>query len=201
MTAPTKLFDIDNEITHTARHAAARYAGFADADDFRQEMHLYRLTAGKKHIEKWLRDGDYYRVRKALHGVVKRYGEEQKALASGYSYSDIAWYSPEKLADLVPLALDSQWDGLTGESGDGERRGKTDGREGGTLLAMIADVRSVLPPDVLPGDYDPLTEAGLERLRVLSERLGGESPSDAAPGYRRRAMSNSQAQARTREQE
>jgi hypothetical protein len=198
--ADVKQIDLQAEIASVATYGAIKYEGFAERDDFLQELHLYALTGGAKHLAKWAGTDEQFRIRRALHGVVKQYGEEQKALALGYSYGDVAWYTADKLADLVPLALDAGWDGLTGEQGDGERQVKSDGREGGTLLAMVADVRRVLGSGPhMPADYDPETEVGKGRLQALSELLGGDPPD--APGYRRRAMSNSQAQAKTREYE
>ena len=182
-----KEFDVDLKINVIANRTAKTYPTWTTPNDIRQELHLYIRDGGKKHIQKAIENGDHYRVDKLLYGAAKRYAETEKAARSGYSFEDVAWYSPEKLADLVPLAVDPGWDGLTGEGDETSGRGSVDGREGGTLLAMIADIRRFVPA----GDsrsFDPLTEAGLANLCWLAERLGGEFPESPGYGRGRRAV-------------
>ena len=192
---------LDNTIAHVAGWTGQRFGPYVTTADVSQELWLYCHSTGLKHVQKHLEDQDDYRLRKLLFGAARQYAEREKAEQCGYSFDDVAWYSPAKLADLVPIALDPTWDGQTGAPAeDIEVRAKTDGREGGTLLAMIADVRSALkrtPGWESASDFDPDTEDGYALLLRLSARLGGEFPE--APGFsRRRAVSNSAARALTR---
>jgi hypothetical protein len=187
---------IDDAARHAVNTTYPRFADYTDRADVEQEVRLYVLGDGAKHIAKWVADDEKFRITRALCGVARQYCEREKAARSGYSFDDIAWYSPEKLAELVPLALSAQFDGLTGDTDQSSAYGSTDGAEGGTLLAMIADVRRALGQAndwANASDFDPETDVGLERLTALADRLGGEFP--GAPSYRhgRRAMSNSRA--------
>lgn len=193
---------VEDRIPTVAAQVASRYQQFVDRGDVEQELHLYAVGPGKKHLDKLVADGDEFRIQRALFGAAKQFCEREKAAQSGYSFEDVAWYSPLKLADLIPLALDPKWDGLTGEGDESAAYGSTDGREGGTLLAMVADVRRVVfrPGGYLPKTadaYDPETELGLENLERLADLLGGDYPE--APGYGRgrRAISNAAARAIT----
>lgn len=198
---------VDNQIDSYVRHAAklisGRYSRWVDQEDVLQEVWLYALGDGAKHIQTWREKNEMHRVRLALAGAAKQFCEQEKAQKSGYHFEDVAWYSPEILADLVPLALDPHYDGITGETGDqSSRRKQTDGREGGTLMAMIADTRKALEKvgDSLdPADYVLETEEGTERLVNLADFLGGEFPN--SPGYqrgKRKVMSNAAAQVEIR---
>lgn len=198
---------VDNQLDSLVRGAAhavaGRYSRWVDPQDVLQEVWLYALGDGKKHIQTWREKDEMHRVRLALAGVGKQYCEREKATKSGYSFGDVAWYDPVTLADLVPLALDPEFDGITGESGDQSgRRRQTNGSEGGTLLAMIADTRKALGkvgPSMDEADYDPTTENGMANLTVLADFLGGEFPD--SPGYRRgrrKVQSNAAAQVEIR---
>lgn len=192
---------LENAIAFAAGNTAPRYRGYTTPEELRQQLWLYVLGDGEKHINRCVEDADEFGLNRILFGVAKRYAETEKAQKSGYHFSDVAWYSPEKLADLIPLALDPEWDGLTGAGPEDEqevRSGGT-GREGGTLLAMIADVRRVLPRFAAVEDFDPTDEDGLARLVALSDRLGGEFPESPGWGRGRRASSNGAAVAATRQ--
>lgn len=191
---------IEDRIPIVAAQVASRYHRFVDKDDVAQELRVYAMGEGKPHLDKFVSEGEEFRVQRALYGAGKQYAEREKAAQSGYSFEDVAWYSPEKLADLIPLALSDGWEGLTGQGDETAGYGSTDGREGGTLLAMVADVRRAISRSGLPrhtASYDPDTELGTSNLQALADQLGGEFPD--APGYGRgrRAMSNAAARAIT----
>lgn len=189
---------LTNRIPQIAGKTYAKFSRFVDRDDVEQELRIYLLGDGRRHIQKWIDDGDEFRVMRAMFGAARQFCEREKAAKSGYSFEDVAWYSPSKLATLIPLALNPGWDGLSGEGDDTAAFGSTDGREGGTLLAMVADVRRVVGSHHFTvGSFDPETEDGLANLEWLADRLGGEFP--GAPGYGRgrRAMSNATARAIT----
>jgi hypothetical protein len=201
MTATDTVLDI---IRTVHREAAGWYPGHVDPDDLYQELAIY-ATERRSQFEKWVEGEEPHRVTLALRSVARIYGATEKAQGqSGFEYEDVAWYSPDGLATVIPLALDDGWDGLTGESGEaGMPSAGTSAAEGGTLLAMVLDVRRVWDRD---GNrhvtYDPETDEGVANLVWLAEALGGQYPS--APGYsrgRRKCISNGQALKITKENE
>lgn len=191
-------------IDFVTSQTAVKFRDFTSADDVRQELAVYAYGEGRKHIAKWYAADEKHRVYLALFGVANQYGETQKAAASGYEFQDLAWYAPDKLRDWLPFALDPAWDGLSGERDGGGRQ--SSGREGGTLLAMVADLRSALracpaAAHAVTPPCDDHSEEYHGGLVALADWLGGEYPS--APGYQRvfrRAMSNEAALLLTRRQ-
>jgi hypothetical protein len=194
----TTEFNFDAAVESAARTQARIYRRWVELEDVRQELWMYALGDGKRHINKWIVDDEIHRVILALLGAAKQYCETEKATKSGYHFEDIAWYAPEALADLIPFALDPEFDGITGDTSDQSGiRKQTDGREGGTILAMIADTRRGLQKMGRywqVEDFDPLSESGMQNLVTLADHLGGEFPN--SPGYqrgRRRVLSNAAA--------
>ena len=194
------ITDLIDRAPLVAGRTQARFARFCSRDDVESEVKVYILGEGRSPLEKMLADdtGGEFRAMRALFGVARQFCEREKAVKSGYSFEDVAWYSPAKLVDLLPLALNAGWDGITGEGDETASFGSTDGREGGTLLAMVADIRRALGNvNWQLKDFDPETENGQFNLEWLADRLGGEWPE--APGYGRgrRAISNAAARALT----
>jgi len=192
MTDKEKLLAVfDDEILRTADYVTNRLAGpykkWTTPDDIRQHIHQYAYGGGKKHLAKWLADGEPHRVVLAFYAVARQHCEKEKAAASGYEVTDLAWYSPENVAKWLPLALDPAWDGTNDVTDETEfTSGRTPAFEGGSLLATVADVRGALRacPDAaftVRHDSDD-AEAMAEACAKLSRWLGGEYP--AAPGYR-----------------
>lgn len=161
--------------------AAKQYERWADFDDIHQEVYVYYCTH-QKQLEKWRDNDDAFRLKRALYGAAKQYCEREKAAKSGYEFEDLFWYEPVMLASLMPLVLNSGWDGLSGEDADpGQPRGKTVASEGGSLLAMVCDIRRFIQPSHRSWNWDVDTELGRRNLERLSRRLGGPFP--YAPGY------------------
>lgn len=186
-------------ISHIADRAGRSYTDWTTRDDIHQELYLY-YRAKSKQIEKWLEDGEKFRVMRAFFGAAKQYAEREKAAQAGYQFNDIYWYDPSRLVNLVQLALNGGWDGLTGVDEDlGMPHGKSVGSDGGDLVAMVCDIRRVLRGrHFAPEYFDPLLPGGTDNLQWLSNKLGGSFP--AAPGYepgRRRVMSNESARYET----
>ena len=173
-------------ISGTAAQTAKQYGAYVTTTTVAYELINWADGRGEKHLKALTDAGDDAGINQLLEDVARRYAEGVKARSSGYSPDDVAYYSLARLADIVPLALDKEWDGLTGETDSGGR-GSGDAREGGVLLAMVVDVRRALGGAVdwaTPADFDPESEEGLGRLRVLQDRLGGGRP--VTPGYRGR---------------
>lgn len=189
MTDPVEF--TDEHLAQACEFAATatqrRYRRHVDHGKILDELYDYANGPGRKHITKWLATGQPDQMLRALFNVAKQYAERQKAKASGYHFDDIHWYSTDRIVELLPLALDDSWDGLTGED-DEPHRGGSAGSETGGLLASVADVRAALralPAErltLLSFDQDS-DEYGVAVSRVC-DWLGGPFP--AADGYRRR---------------
>jgi hypothetical protein len=92
--------------------------------------------------------------------------------------SDQFHYTADYIWQLLPYALNPNWDGTAGKVNDGNG-GKSSARpsESGGLLASVIDVRRAIN---LAGfrylsleHYDPTTDDGRSRLRVLKGKLNG----------------------------
>lgn len=191
--------DLLEEIGFVTSRLHRGFMRYVDRDDLHQEIALYAWGEGKREVARLIERDDGQRLRLLLYGAGRQYAEREKAYRSGYSFADIAWYTPETLRDLVPLALDPDFDGLTGDHDEPNVGGgkQSAGSESGTLLAMIADTRRAL--EACPAerhDLSSLDETSDEytlALTQLAEYLGGPFPE--APGYRprRRVVNNSTA--------
>lgn len=187
-------------VRSTARRAGATYTQWTTEEDIYQ--HLAAAAYGKEHdrLLRWIEKDEWFRVSKTLFGWAKHYAEREKATKTGYNFDDVAWYTPARLRDLIPLAVDPTWDGLSGETGTPETRDRhaTGYHESGGLLTMIVDCRRAL--EARPDAAHVLSFAGEDTVEyhdalvLLADHLGGEFPK--APGYargRRRVQSNATA--------
>jgi hypothetical protein len=194
--------DLAGKVGYVVGKTFPRYSRFVDREDMFQDVYLYALKE-ERQFGKWRERDEPHRIFLALFGAAKQFGEQEKAQQSGYQFEDVAWYAPARIADLLPLAMDPTFDCLPGTGLSETGRGKqSSGREGGTLLAMIVDIRRALracpaaeftvrsqPDD--SGEY-------ADALVALADWLGGEFPD--SPSYRRgrrKVMSNAAAAALT----
>lgn len=178
----------------------SRFAEYCDVEDLQAEIVAWSLTRkGSEQITTLSEAADDDGIFKLMQNVALQYAHQERAAKTGYDFEDLSWYSPSKIADLIDLARNPEFDGISGESDDeNSGRGQVIAKEGGNLLAMVLDVRRAISNcgqpylDPETGEYDD------NYLEQLSDFLGGEFP--GAPGYRRgkrRAMSNAAAQAIT----
>lgn len=197
--------DIDKEIMRLCRKAAVeihgRYRDYTEFGDVYQEVVLYSLDKGKVKLHRWATKEDqqdgWRRLYLDLKTVAKAYCENEKAVKCGYSFDDIMWYRPAHLQQLIPIALDPEFDGLVGSVPEptGSRQRHTGKNEGNSLLAMICDVRWALarmesaPPDDLNSDE------GEAFCIEMADLLGGDFPGSPAKGRGRRVMSNAESAA------
>lgn len=169
---------IEDLVASISRAAASRYHDYVEHADVQQELQLFILENAAQ-VARWYNNSGFHRVALALRGAAKRYCETEKAAASGYSFDDVAWYDPTMLEDLIPLALDERWDGTSPSSEDDDSlpRSKRDAAVGGTLLAMVMDVRRAIwrvgsdptaVAEFLGGDYPGSKSQQKTPRRVLS---------------------------------
>lgn len=182
-TVPTEPIVIADEIDNVTSIILSRYSQYVSAEDVKQELYLYVLGDGKQQLLKWRAAGEAKRIRLALIGVGKWFAETEKAAVTGYHISDVAWYAPKLLEELIPLATDPLFDGIFSESvNDGQPSARKDPAQTGTLLAMVMDVRRAI------GATDSLDPT------LLADWLGGDFPESPAAGRGRTTQSNAAAQ-------
>ena len=187
----------------TYTHRRYRHYG-VEADDVTQELYVWLYGPGEVKVRRWLAADPQQttRIYRSLLDKALAYAEREKASRVGYETDDVHWYSPTLVEGLIPLALDSTFDGKPPLEGESSGRRTASASEGGDYLAMVADVRRALDRC---GEWVRLTflncEPGAggwdEAVRVVVNFLGGESPYRE----RRRAVSNDRALAITRGQE
>lgn len=187
--------ELVDEVTASAMKRFHRYITY---DDLQQELWTYIYGTGRGALGRFAKADETSRIKAALAGAARQYYEVEKAAQTGYGWADIAWYSPASLADLVPLALDPEWDTITGAIDNNGLNRVSDPAEGNTMLAMVCDIRRVLGSRTgwPVSEFDPETEDGYQRLATLADQLGGQFPN--SPGYqrgRRQIVSNAQARA------
>jgi hypothetical protein len=172
----TEPVDVAAIIKHTTAQVTMRYRRWIDRDDLTQHIHLYLLGDGRREAKRAKTVGAMHRL---LRGVATEHAEREKAVKSGYSPDDVAWYSKELLEDvLIPLALDDTFDGLT-SSDQGSSQSLS-------LVTMVVDVRRAIKA------------VGTSTVSVHGF-LGG-SP-EVSVSRRRRVVSNASAQSLTRQVE
>jgi hypothetical protein len=174
----TEPVDIAAIIKHVTATVTMRYRRWIDRDDLTQHIHLYLLGDGRREAKRAKTVGAMHRL---LRGVATEYAEREKAVKSGYSPDDVAWYSKELLENvLIPLACDDTFDGFI----------STDDQLGSSqsigLLTMIVDVRRAM------------RNVGTSTTSVHAF-LGGAN--DLPRTQRRRVVSNASAQSLTRQVE
>src|SRR6059058_3826024 len=100
----TEPMNVGKLVSYTTAQVTMRYRRWVDRDDLTQELNLYLLGEGRREAKRAKTVGQMNRL---LRGVAVQFAEREKAVKSGYSPDDVAWYSKELLEDvLIPLALD-----------------------------------------------------------------------------------------------
>lgn len=208
--------DVDETIQRVASSLKKQYQ-MVERDDIVQELWVKYLSTDTSHMNSKM-------VWSTLRRAGAAFCTKEKAAITGYDVDDLYYYSTGQIRELLPLVMDrTSWvqQGVVADLGKISSTG--DPALGNNRLAMICDVRSALEAGsdedkhllwttfglCLPEDEHALsmgiTEDAL-RMRVvralqrLQRRLGGPRPQENPTGHRR-ALSNAQAQALTRNQE
>jgi hypothetical protein len=191
-------------VRRAASSVYSRYSRFVSLEDLTQECYVWLYGKGLKSVNRWLANDPQQttRISRELYACAQGYAQQEKALKLGYDISDVTWYSPSLVEALLPLALDSTYDGtgqMDQEDADNNHGGKSkkDPSEGGDVLAMVMDLRrafKALPEielELMTGEAGSSSwESG---LMAVVNYLGGEK---ALVGNRK-VISNAHAQALT----
>jgi len=216
--------DYSNMVAQIATETRRQFP-MVDRDDIVQELWVWALSHKDK-IDGWLDDGKRGErsLAKALRRRARAYATVEKAARVGYDATDNYYYSTGLLRELIPQALDREsWVEPGVHTDTGKLSRTTPPSEGGNRVAMLADVRASMETGSSTDKELLWTHFGLsldedehaltlgitvEALRTrlhravvrLQRRLGGPKPDGLYVGTRR-AISNAQAIAQTRNQE
>lgn len=129
-------------VTSATKILSAKYRGYVDWQDVKQELYLWLLTHYDR-AETWRERYDERHAErtlvKALRNVGERYCRAEKAEIDGYSPDDEFFYSIPMVCDLLQLYFDTDWMVPNGLELTRTSGGKP-ASEGGNLVAMVADV-------------------------------------------------------------
>jgi RNA polymerase sigma factor (sigma-70 family) len=187
-----------------------RYRQFVERDDIKQECyawyysrstHFNNLLSAENAVERTINEK---RMAWQMRRHAERYARKEKAIKSGYKPGDESFYDTVTLAQLLPYVIASIINNTILEQAqnlinDGQPRKQSAPAEGGTLLAMLIDIKKaylkldITDKDILIKRYhENLTLQEMaeylgcavstadrrctQSLRKLQNNLGGESP-------------------------
>lgn len=185
-----------------------RYRSFVERKDLVQEAHLFAHSRAAKFAEQLEdeenRTANEKRIGYQLKRHLERYARKEKAVKSGYQTNDEAYYETITISQLLPYVIASVVNDTALEQAqnlinDGTPRKPAAPAEGGTLLAILIDIKKAYQmlgkedQDILRlryhenhtlqmlGQYLECSISTAERrannaLRKLQSNLGGQSP-------------------------
>lgn len=199
--------DIVASVAHSIHR---RYRQFVERDDVKQECftwyysraeHFNALLSVENPLERVVNEK---RMAWQMRRHCERYARKEKAAKSGYKVGDESFYDTVTIAQLLPYVIasiinDTVLEAAQNLINDGQPRKQAAPAEGGTLLAILIDIKKaylkleIQDKDILIKRYhENLTLQELaeylqcavstaERrctsaLRRLQNNLGGESP-------------------------
>lgn len=176
-------------VQRVAANISTRYGDYANRHDAASEMWVWLSHYGRAaEMVEALNGGDDTVVSATLWNVGRRYAEREKAHRVGYEPQDQAYYTEDRIQELLPYAQDESWDGLYTplvEKDPTMPRGKNPTGDGADFLAQVLDIRRAAA-----------RVNGWDIGRLLNE-LGGERPFVG----RRRVLSNREALVVTKHQD
>jgi RNA polymerase sigma factor (sigma-70 family) len=187
-----------------------RYKNFVERKDLSQEAYAFAAQRGAKFAEQLdepneeLRKANEKRIGYQIKRHLERYCRKEKAHKSGYTTQDEAFYETVTIAQLLPYVIASVVNDTALEQAqnlinDGQPRKPAAPAEGGTLLAILVDIKKAYEmleqdeKDILRlryhenhtlqmlAQYFECSISTAERranasLRKLQNNLGGQSP-------------------------
>jgi hypothetical protein len=127
---------------HTAAGSVSRaYSSWITYADTANTLWLWAVQ-NESRVDEYLSQPDGERiVRSILAKEARTYAIKERAVSTGYSPEDLAWYSPRQIRNLLPDVFD--YENWQGSSGGGDGRGsKPLANATGDRLASILDVKS-----------------------------------------------------------
>jgi RNA polymerase sigma factor (sigma-70 family) len=187
-----------------------RYKNFVERKDLSQEAYAFAAQRGAKFAEQLdepneeLRKANEKRIGYQIKRHLERYCRKEKAHKSGYTTQDEAFYETVTIAQLLPYVIASVVNDTALEQAqnlinDGQPRKPAAPAEGGTLLAILVDIKKAYEmleqeeKDILRlryhenhtlqmlAQYFECSISTAERrsnsaIRKLQNNLGGQSP-------------------------
>ena len=187
-----------------------RYKNFVERKELSQEAYAFAAQRGAKFAEQLdepneeLRKANEKRIGYQIKRHLERYCRKEKAHKSGYTTQDEAFYETVTIAQLLPYVIASVVNDTALEQAqnlinDGQPRKPAAPAEGGTLLAILVDIKKAYEmleqdeKDILRlryhenhtlqmlAQYFECSISTAERranasLRKLQNNLGGQSP-------------------------
>lgn len=98
--------DVQHLVTKTARSLHRRYKRFVSWEDLAQEQWLWLCSHPDKAMELFDLQPSY--LTRRLRTAAERYARREKAAKTGYREEDEQFYSLNRLAELLPDALDDE---------------------------------------------------------------------------------------------
>jgi len=140
-----------------------RWSEFVSLEDLESEAYVWWHGPGQQYLETYLtEDENHVRLRRSIWRWCARFAEQEKAQKSGYQPGDQLNYTPAVVVGILPIALDP--DGVPGGGQHHEGPSpKGNLAEGGTVLAVLMDVRRAL-------DYTP--EEDIQFLSLVADFHG-----------------------------
>jgi len=113
-------------------------------EDIIQELWLWFLEHPKK-VEEWSSMEDQKLatklINRSLHNRAHDYCQKEKAKTIGYEVADLSYYHRDVIEELLPSVITGDWSQPVFSDVNGDRKTFAPS-EGGTLMAMQADVSS-----------------------------------------------------------
>lgn len=197
-------------VASVANSIYRRYRQFVERDDIKQECytwyysrveHFNTLLSAENSVERVVNEK---RMAWQMRRHCERYCRKEKAAKSGYKIGDESFYDTVTIAQLLPYVIasiinDTVLEAAQNLINDGQPRKPAAPAEGGTLLAILIDIKKaylrldVADKDLLikryhedltleeMGEYLGCATSTADRrctnaLRRLLNNLGGESP-------------------------
>lgn len=208
--------DLDLLVSSVVTPLARKYAGYVDREDLVQECWLWWCTpdgAARRAIEGQIAGGETrkaaWKIQREMWKKCETYARRGKAASSGYSTADEHFYTTAAITMALPAVLmgDAEIgpisEGSTTKRKPGEIVARTDPAEGGSWIAIYADVAKAWNEadlsekeavtlallhrdqrtqdevaDLLGVNQATVSRTAQRGLRKLSDALGGASPWD-----------------------
>lgn len=130
-------------IDQSAAAAARAYSTWISFSDVRQQLWLWAVK-NEARVSEYLDHEEGERIiRSILNQEARSYALKERAVSTGYSPEDLAWYTPRQIKAVLPDVFDHEdWQSFQQSRGDG--RGSKPIEATGDKLTTIMDVKSAL---------------------------------------------------------